>query len=129
MNSPAYDVMNLLGGSAIGAGEAGTDMFTGFEPPSPNNCITVFDTGGFEGDAVNDYRKPTVQVRVRNTAYAAGWIKANEIHMALHGLHNTTEDGTRYIGIWAMGEPSAIGYDENDRALFVVNFRIHRTAA
>jgi len=127
VNSPAYDLANILASSAVGLGSLGVDLFVGREPATPNNCSTAFDTGGFDPDTGADYQRPTVQFLVRNIAYNEGWAQANAIRNALHGLYGVVEDGARYIGVWAMGEASHIGYDDNNRALFSVNVRIHRT--
>lgn len=127
MNSPAYDIANLLASTGVGLGTVGSDLFIGREPTTPNSCTTVFDTGGFDPDAGSDYQRPTVMVRVRNPSYSAGWTQINSVRDALHVTYGWEEGDSRYIGVWAMGEPAHIGYDDTNRALFSVNFRIHRT--
>lgn len=127
MNCPARDIVTLLESSPFGLGTFGQTLFVSREPTSPDDCVTVYDTGGFPPDVVANYQRPTVQVRVRNKSYESGWSAINGIRDALHGLHQEVISGTRYIAIWATGEPACIGYDESNRALFTINFRIHRT--
>jgi len=128
MNSPAYDVANILESTAFGLGVIGTDIFIGREPASPDNCITVFDTGGYEPESSDVvYELPTVMIKVRNKTYTNGYAKIAAIKAALHKAANIAEGTTRYIAIWAQSDIITLGYDDNNRALFSVNFRIHRT--
>lgn len=50
------------------------------------------------------------------------------VKLILNGLNGVTTTGFRYIGVWLMSDIAHIGYDESNRALFTMNFRIHRTA-
>ena len=127
MNCPARDIVTILESSEFGIGTFAQDLFISREPTTPENCITIYDTGGFEPETGYDYNKPTVQVRVRNQGYETGWALINSIKAALHGSHGDVIGGARYIGIWAMSDIAHIGYDTNNRALFTINFRIHRT--
>jgi hypothetical protein len=127
MNSPAYDIAQILDSSGVSAGDYTTDLVVSQMPDTPNNCICVYDTGGFDSAADYVYDRPTVMVKVRNLSYRAGYAKAQLIKSALHGLSNENWGSSRYIGIWCMGDINSVGLDENQRQIFTVNFRIHRT--
>lgn len=131
MNPCSEDVKDMLESSAVGAGTYGTDLFISLMPPTPNACLAVFDTGGYDPQAGYDYERPTVQVRIRGEVfgYQAAWDKAKEVSTALHGLYNETWNGARYVGIWQQGDIIFMGYDDNNRPLLSLNFRIHRAAA
>jgi hypothetical protein len=126
MNSPAYDIAQIIT-SLSTMPEYGTGLYASSEPATPDNTITVFDTGGFESDVAVDYQRPTVQVRVRNQNYLDGYAVIAEIKDMLHGSCSYVEGGYLYTGIWAMSDIGGLGYDTNGRALLTLNFRIHRT--
>jgi len=131
MNPPSEDIKDILESSQSGTGLVfGTDLFIGEEPVSPDQCITIYDTGGPEPQAGYVYDYPTVQVRIRGNkgAYKETWALADTIKSALHGLHNESWNGTKYHGIWCQSDIIFIGYDDNSRPVFTVNFRIHRSA-
>ncbi len=130
MKSPAEDIKDVLESSAVGIGTFGTDLFVSKEPSEPDACTTIYDTPGQEPEAGYRYDRPGVQVRVRGTAggYQAAYAKIEDVKEALHGLGDETWNGTRYVGIWATGDPNFLGYDDNGRPIFTINFRVHRTA-
>lgn len=104
----------------------------GVMPPEPDQVIALFPSGG---DPMPTKRlgidAPALQVRVRGAArggYAAAYAKAEAIATALHEAHGLI-GATVYPWVLANHPPLAIGYDENNRPEFVVNFRIAREAA
>jgi hypothetical protein len=127
MNAPSVDIKDFLVNAGIGT--FGTDLFVSKEPESPNACVTVYDTGGFDAEAAYTYDRPTVQVRVRGDKqdYSDAFTKAQSVRDELHGKYNETINGTRYVGIWIQGDIFTLGYDANDRPILAVNFRMHRT--
>lgn len=127
MNSPAYDIAQILASSGVSVGDYEVDLFVSRMPKTPNNCIGVYDTGGFDPEARYTYDRPTIMVKIRNLSYVTGYAKAEQIKLALNGLSNQVEGSSRYVGIWCMGDINPIGPDENNRNVFTVNFRIHRT--
>lgn len=133
MNPPAQDIKDMLDSTSSGAGVGtfATDLFCYREPPSPDACVTVYDTGGMPPDpqAGLQLEYPTVQVRVRgapgDTLGAAS--KMAEVHAALHGDTQQMWNGARYLWIFAEGSPLFLGFDDNDRPRYTQNFRIART--
>lgn len=127
MNSPAIEVKDILEDFNIGT--FARDLFVSQMPETPDVCMCVYDSGGFAPDSDNIYERPTVQVAVRGAAgkYEEAYGKAASIKNILHDLHNESWGTSRYIGIWAMSDVLFLGYDEKNRPLLTVNFRIHRT--
>lgn len=111
-------------------GTVDTDIFLGELPDmkkkgnvevNVDNCIAIFDTGGFEpglyfeGENV-DY--PTFQIMVRDKSYKAGLQKIRDIYKLLHG--NTS----LFPLIEAQQPPAPIGQDNKKRWEFSVNFKV-----
>ncbi len=130
MNPASEDIKDIIEAeSSLGLVFA-TDLFTGKEPTSPANCVTIFDTPGASQDNTlgNDstYQRPAVQIRVRNTDYATGWGVINDIRDLLHGKGPETWNGTLYSSIVCSSEPALLDWDTNNRARFFVNLEIQR---
>ena len=107
-----------------GKGTVGTDIFLGLMPDEPDNCIALFEYAGSPPDLHWNGEYPGLQVRVRNTSYAAARTKIGEAMTALHGLHEQTISGTRYLLIKARGSPEVLKRDNNNRVELFVNFEI-----
>ena len=131
MNAPSVDIKDMLEAvSALGLTFA-TNLFIGKEPPMPNNCVTVFDTPGFPPQATlgigdDDYYYPSVQIRVRNNDYLTGWALIQSILTSLHGRAQETWNGTLYSVILCSSGPVPLGWDENERIWFIINFNLQR---
>ena len=107
-----------------GIGTVGTDIFLGLMPDQPDNCIALFEYAGSPPDLHWNGEYPGLQVRVRNKSYAAARTKIGEAMTALHGLHEQTLSGTRYLLIKARGSPEVLKRDNNNRVELFVNFEI-----
>jgi len=105
-------------------GTVGTDIFLGLMPDQPDNCIALFEYAGSPPDLHWNGEYPGLQVRVRNKSYAAARTKIGEAMTALHGLHEHTLSGTRYLLIKARGSPEVLKRDNNNRVELFVNFEI-----
>jgi len=128
MNPPSEDVKDMITQSN-GVGTFGTNVFIGAEPLIPDECVTIYDTGGFDPETHNDIFFPTVNIRVRGVmgGYKAAYAKALAIVTLLNGLRNETWSATRYIQIFMVGDINTIGNDDSNRPLLTINFRIIRT--
>lgn len=131
MQPPSEDIKDYLEGVSSLALTYGTDLFISEIPKEPDNCVCIFDTGGYDPEAQYIYQRPTIQVRVRGAKgeYLAAHEQAQAIRDELHGLHNETINGVRYVGIWQEGDIISVGQDDNKRPNVTMNFRIHRTTA
>ena len=107
-----------------GIGTLGANLFLGLMPDQPDNCIALFGYAGSPPDLHWSGEYPGLQVRVRNKSYAAARTKIGEAMTALHGLHEQTLSGTRYLLIKARGSPEVLKRDNNNRVELFVNFEI-----
>ena len=105
-------------------GTVGTDIFLGLMPDQPDNCTALFEYAGSPPDLHWNGEYPGLQVRVRNTSYAAARAKIGEIAKELHGLHEQMLSGTRYLLIKARGSPEILKRDASNRVELVLNFEI-----
>ena len=132
MNATSQDIASLLEGDSSGSGLGLTyavNLFIGKEPSKPNDCTTIFDTGGMPPQmnlTDQGYEFPSIQIRVRSSDYLTGWDMIEAIKTFLHGRGQETIDGTFYSAISCASGPAFLDWDENSRARFVVNFSIQR---
>ena len=107
-----------------GIGTLGTDLFLGLMPDQPDSCIVLFEYAGSTPDLHWNGEYPGLQVRVRNKSYAMARAKIGEVMEKLHGLHEQTLAGTRYLLIKARGSPEILKRDASNRVELVLNFEI-----
>ncbi len=124
MTSPAEDIQSILDDAGIGT--SGTDMFVPFLPDSPDFCIAIADTKGFDANPAYLRDEPTLQIMVRSTPYdyATAWAKGLEIKNNLLGKDVTVESLKSYTHFWMMGDLTHIGMDESNRHLIVSNWHL-----
>lgn len=129
MNSPAVDIAQYLEDNAVGTigGSSGWSINVSKEPAAPNDTVTIYDTGGFGIDYDANIYQPTVQVRVRGTSYISVHAKIEEIELLLISPKSFTKN-SRYVGAWQAGGYESLQYDENDRAIIVLNINLMREA-
>lgn len=128
MAAPSEGFRSLLVAAGIGTFNASTgwSIHIGKEPTEPDTAITIYDSGGSPPNPkwLLDY--PSVQVRVRgaNGGYVAARAKAVDIKNALLGLDSQDIDGDRWVSVTMAGDIGLIGYDQSNRPLFSLNFRL-----
>lgn len=136
MTTPAIELAQYLADNGVGArgGDAQWGIHVSREPDAPPDVITLYDTGGDAPPAISDtLRSRTIQVRVRAVDYAAGMAKQQEIFdlLAQPAIEATATPierdigAHRYVGVWLVGEVTAIGRDEHDRFLITANYDTH----
>lgn len=131
MPSPAKVIAALL--KATPGFATGWSVFYSNEPDTPDNCVTVFDTGADREDRQMDGTEvvhPTVQVRVRASDYDTGWAKGEAVQTVMQAVRNTAvavgagsvtvKAAHRYIPLTFLGRDP----NQNRRQLFVVNFKL-----
>lgn len=61
-------------------GTVGQDLFYSFLPDSPDNCISIFDTGGWPKDKDLPRKDVTFQFRIRGAYYDEAQAKAESLY-------------------------------------------------
>lgn len=106
-------------------------VFKGFEPDTPDKCISLFETGGNpnEQNVNTPVDRPTFQLRVRadDYGYSTGRAKIAAARTALELIGNSTLSTRRYVHVVAMSEPVSLGLDENQRPRWVQNYSAIRS--
>lgn len=128
-NAPSFDIASILRANGV---DAGTWLvFESREPENPNSTVTVYDSGGLASNPAWILDFPSVQIRVRGdiNKYTLAYDKSQEIKDLLLGLPKQVINTTEYIGIWVLGDITALGYDDNKRPILVQNWRIAREPA
>ncbi len=127
---PSHDIAALLEDNGIGT--MGTDIFVNDEPPDPDNCVTIYDTGGASGPVTNakTYKEPTIQIRVRNRRYSDGYEKASLIQSVMESnsrsRYSPSGESYNYTALYKVTEILNLPRDESSRTIFVQNFRCPR---
>lgn len=125
MNAPAKDIKDFI----VSEDSSLEDIiYLGRMPAKPDNCITIFDTFGNIDLVLNreeKYERPGIQIQVRNREYQAGFAVAETLKDMLHGRAETINE-TSYTLIRCMNSPSSLGWDDNNRHIFALNFILHR---
>ena len=127
MNTTARDIADMLDGS--GKYTYGTDVFVSKEPTKPSNVITIYDTGGgidMQLDPAYQYQRTSVQIRIRNISYTEASATAYNVIDILKSIVHETWNDTVYMFIDHVNGPTMLEYDENNRAILVLNFNIQR---
>jgi hypothetical protein len=132
MNSPSADVKDILIGydsSSSSPYEFGTNLFVSFEPDTPDRCLTILDSGGYDPEIEANYEKPTIQIRSRDVPgqYRRAYGSLRTVVDLLHGSR-VTVNTTVYV-FWQQGDIIHLGKDEKNRDTLTANMRIHRTPA
>lgn len=130
MKDPAYDLATYYITKATGE-VWGVNVFGGVQPTSPNACVTFINTGGYPRDEilnpeVGGLRYPTVMATIRGNQgdYKGAREKAEQVHDKLHKIMNFTANGNTYQVCMVEGEPNWLGFDENNRPLWSINFKL-----
>lgn len=122
MNSPAHDIALWL------ATQLGHTVYTAAEPPSPDNTVTIYDTGGDGPDTDQlDIMQPEFQVRVRDISFPAAYNK----HIAIKDLllYDTqiVMETSVFSQVDMAMEIMSLGRDESNRFILVATYRGRRT--
>ncbi len=105
----------------VAGGATGWALAKAYMPPSPDQVVGLFETGGFLPSPSAD--RLTFQVRVRGAKldYPGARSKIGQALDALQKLAGELS-GAGYVSITAMQAPFPMGYDANDRPEVACNF-------
>ncbi len=115
---------------AQGIGTLATDLFLGFLPDTPDDCVVLYEYGGlasehtFKATPGAAWENPRVQIVARAKVYNTGRTKIENTYKKLDGLINTTMTGVRYLGIFAIQSPFFLDRDERGRNKFAFNAQV-----
>lgn len=132
MNAPSDDIAQYLAAQGVGtfAATSGWAIYFAKEPQAPDSCVTVYDTSGDSPDPDSAFWRPSVQVRIRANDYRDAYAKVEDVVNTLTvNAISFAQGGTKYVGAFQFGSPQFIGFDDNDRAIVVVNFNLIRQPA
>ncbi len=125
--STAEDFKVILAAAGVGSTVPDDDwgIHVSKEPATPHRAITIYDTGGAEPNAKHLLDFNTVQIRIRGQVgeYSGAHIKALAVKNKLLGLPPETVNGTDFRGVWQVGDIIFLRYDDNNRPVFVTNWR------
>ena len=108
--------------------ETGTsgNIFISVLPSKPEQCISIYQTGGATADVKLGYDNPTIQLIVRGTGHPKNsYDKALDIYNQLHGLSalEFIPGGSWIVScIGLQSGPAYIGQDKNGRHEHSLNF-------
>lgn len=129
MNPTSVDIKDIL--VAEGGFAFGTDLFIGAQPPTPLNCVTLFDTttsppdGTIDGN--NVFFQEGLMVWVRNESYEAAFLQAQGIISLLHNRAGFTQNETFYLYCNLQSGPNALGEgDDEEGTILTLNFNLQR---
>jgi len=118
------EVAEYLENASVGT--RGTDIFVSSLPESPDNCIALFENSGVEANKYVPLENPSFQVLIRNTSYATGRAKAEDVKDVFLRKNNVelTTGGTHALFIHPVADVGYIGRDKNDRHEWSINFNM-----
>ena len=119
---------------AQGVGTSGTNIFASSKAVIPTGAGPYLSLGGTGGVAPTrvqnkvtpNTRRPTVQVLVRASTWAAAYAMAEAAFAALDGIFNTTLSGVFYLSIRARQDITDMGLDASGRIQLVFNLDVER---
>lgn len=115
------DIASFL--QTSGLGTVGTDIFVGELPESPDNCISIFQSGGEPpiDQGMDTIDRPGLQVIVRNSSYES----CESTILSVQSLINQKEltiNSVYYPYFGALQAPFPIGRDDQNLIRFVQNY-------
>ncbi len=126
MTDVAIGAKDLLVAAGVGAFNAssGWSIHISKLPSKPDTAVSVVRTGGPPGNPRWLLDFPTVQVMVRGAAngYQAAESKVQAVKDTLLGLPSQDIGGDRWVAVNMLGDPVFLGYDENNRPKWSLNF-------
>lgn len=121
--SVALDLAELIE-TKVSDLKLGKNLFIGHEPESPQNCVTLYDTGGLEQNPKLAYDNLFVQIRSRNKNYGQGYNLLDTIRRHIEGGIEQVVNGSNYLGFYTETAIAFLERDVNARSIFTVNMRV-----
>lgn len=125
------DIASYLHSAGVGVypGTSATrTIYLAEMPADPDAVIALYARPGRSWETYTDIQYPELHVEVRAATYAASQTKAAAIATALHGQHDISFSGTKYLKIRALGSYAKLEVDGRGRTIFYQNFEIAKGA-
>lgn len=126
--NPAVSIQTLLQTAGVGTIDAasGWSIRAIREQASPDTHVTCYNTGGLQPNPKYLLDFPSAMVRVRGAphGYTAARAKAQVVKDTLLGLESQDIDGDRWVSVRMIGDLNELGFDDNDRPMFTLNFTL-----
>lgn len=110
------------------SGTVGTNVFKSTQPPSPDACVSLIETGGLPptrafGTAGIQYERPGIQFLIRGAPndYQTARTTAQTLFENLATIETEDLSGTRYYLSENLQEPSPLDVDAQERPTIVFN--------
>lgn len=127
----SYLVAQGLGGfpGTAAATTTGWTICKSFQPPAPDQTVTVEARGGLPNEQVAELDRPLFDVRVRGKALSGSTAltKTAAVRSALEAVNNQTLSGQKYVMIMAIGEVQDAGIDQNNRPEYLLSLKALRS--
>lgn len=127
MKAVSVDIMQLLNDNAFGT--IGTDLFAMAWNESVNAQILVMDVPGVDSPLKEVYENPSFQVLVRGDK-GADMVTAHDLLRSIHEFLVVQPvqfiGTTEYLQYEPLSTLSGLGRDDNDRAVFSMNYYTFR---
>lgn len=130
MNDFLRDICTIIEGGGIAT--FATDLFASKEPDSPDDCITVYRSGGEDDDGIDitsQMERPSFQVRVRAKTYISAWDTLEQIDALFRNMQfNTVSDsaGETLYTTSRNGMPIDLPRDRQNRHIIAAGYRCMR---
>lgn len=125
MTSPAVMLHGLVPTTIID-GATGWTSKIGNMVDQPNQLVVFYDTGGQAPNPrwLVDFSMVMVQVRGASNDYNTAYAKIRQVRDSLLGMDSRDVGSDRLVSIVCMGDIGFLNYDDAQRPLFSVNFRV-----
>lgn len=127
----AYQIAQILENEGVGT--FATDLFVSKEPDEPDNCVTVYSTGGLPDFTLTRGNRSAevlnFQVRVRNNDYLTAHTKMEAVRTAIEKrkfIQLVDSAGTMDFAIWLTGLPNDLQRDTKNRSIVTADFSCMR---
>lgn len=127
MVSPATSLKDMLISDGVAVLNSGSWLVrVGRLVETQDQLITLMDTPGQNPNPKWLVEYPTVQALIRGAIddYDGGWTKAKAVKDALLGRDPEVVNGDSYDAITGLGDLSFLMWDQKNRPIFVMNFRL-----
>jgi hypothetical protein len=120
--------LNTAGVGTYPGTSATRTIYIGEMPDTPDAVICLYARPGRAWETYTDIQYPELHVEIRAATYAASQTKALAVATALHGQHDISFSGTKYLKIKALGSYAKLEVDGRGRTIFYQNFEIVKGA-